>query len=628
MNDALSMVALIDLSGEGSSEAAASLRTLTRRDVLGACITRALVLVNTPEAGALHAPCGWRVTAAPPAQAGQWAFDMAADADAALLVVAGGVTPAAESIGALREALLLDPLFGIAVPRIGVSGSGRIVSPDSWHGGGSLVPVSVLAEQAEYRVLPEMLAPCLLIRRELTGNLGVSAGGWQTLGGLVADYAVRARRAGFRTVLCNRAIVESTHGLPDGLTIDRSDLSAIEMREDLARTRIVLGDTSPWRAEHLLGAVADAPESLVLDARNLAPVYNGTSAAILQIADAIYAARRDDRITLWAHDDVAEWHDLHGRYPAWSIHVARALPDPAAAAIRLSQPWHVSEIESLNQVAAVTLYWMLDNIAWDILYTAPAGLDGLWERLAREADGILFISEFSRRRFLNRFPVLPRVRAGVCRLSLSPADYQGPVDGETPAGPYWLIIGNRYDHKHVAPTVDVLTRAFPARRMVVFGDRGQLRTPLVTCFDSGAIDEATVQACYANAEVVVFPSFYEGFGIPIVQGLARGRTVVARASALVSELADLYRGPGRLLTYSTERELVDLLNRLDRGETLPGVPLGAAASAGTWTWHSAARCVLEAVSELVTCSPSRQMLERTGLGRGLTSPLRAERAGD
>jgi glycosyltransferase involved in cell wall biosynthesis len=252
----------------------------------------------------------------------------------------------------------------------------------------------------------------------------------------------------------------------------------------------------------------------------------------------------------------------------------------------------------------------------------------VWERLTRQADAIVFISEFSRRRFANRFSMQPGVTTGVCRLSLSAGDYQGPAAADGPHGPYWLVIGNRYDHKHVAPTVDLLTRAFPARRLVVFGDRDQPRTSLVTRFNSGAVDEDTVQACYAGAEIVVFPSFYEGFGMPIIQGLARGRTVVARESALVSELAELYRGPGRLLTFATERQLIELLTRLERGEAVQEVRLGSAAPAAPWDWTSAATQMLDMVRALVAASPSRQMLARTGLGRGLTSPLRAERAPD
>jgi glycosyltransferase involved in cell wall biosynthesis len=624
MTDVPPLVALIDLSSETSAEATAVLDHLKRHDVLGGCATRAIVLVGSPLAGVPELPCGWRVEAVPAALAGQWAFDMAADEDTALLIVSGGVRPTSEAVAALQAGLLLDPLFGIAVPRVSVRGRARIVSPEGWHGRGSLVPLAVLAEQAEFRVLPEMLAPCLLVRRELTGNLAVVAGGWQTLGGLLADFAVRARRAGFRTVLCNRAIVEVPRFQSAGLPIGRADMAAMRATHpDLPRTSTVLGSAAPWPAERLLAAMADRPDSLLLDARNLGSVYNGTSAAILQLADAMYGVRRDERITLWAHKDAAEWHDLAERYPRWSLHVDSTLPDPSAAAIRVSQPWHTSEIESLNQVAAVTAYWMLDNIAWDIVYSAPERLDAVWERLIRQADAILFISEFSRRRFANRFSLQPGVTTGVCRLSLAPGDYQGPVAADGPRGPYWLVVGNRYDHKHVAPTVDLLTRAFPARRLVVFGDRQQPRTSLVTRFDSGAVDEATVQACYAGAEIVVFPSFYEGFGMPIIQGLARGCTVVARESALVSELAELYRGPGRLVTFATERQLIERLNRLERGEAVQESPLGSAAPAAPWTWTSAATHMLDMVRELVAASPSRQMLARTGLGRGLTHPYRS-----
>ena len=289
MTIAQRIVALIDLGDETPAGAAAALQTLTRWDVLGGCVTRALVRVDGPLADPSALPGEWTVAVVAATQAAEWAFDMAEETDAALLILSGGIRPTAEAVGALQEGLLLDPLFGIAVPRVSVHGSGRVMSPKGWHGGGSLVPMSVLEEQAEFRVLPELLAPCLLIRRELTGNLAVARSGWRTLGGLLADYAVRARRAGFRTVLCNRAIVEGTHVPSDWLPIGPPDLAAMQAtHKDLGGTRAVLGSAAPWQAEHMLAAVADVPNSLLLDARNLTPVYNGTAAAILQLADAIY----------------------------------------------------------------------------------------------------------------------------------------------------------------------------------------------------------------------------------------------------------------------------------------------------------------------------------------------------
>jgi hypothetical protein len=45
----------------------------------------------------------------------------------------------------------------------------------------------------------------------------------------------------------------------------------------------------------------------------------------------------------------------------------------------------------------------------------------------------------------------------------------------------------------------------------------------------------------------VFPSFYEGFSFPTLKGFSYGRTVLARRSDLLFEVAAHYRGPRRLV---------------------------------------------------------------------------------
>ncbi|MDH4065249.1 MAG: hypothetical protein OEW19_12680, partial [Acidobacteriota bacterium] len=552
----------------------------------------------------------------------------AAQADVPLLVVMGPLCPARELVGALLEALDVDPLFGMAVPRVAAAtGTGRVLSAPGWDTPEVTLPLRVLAHEPEYRVLADVTAPVMLFRRELIGSLAYEAGAWRSVRGAVADFTVRARRAGFRAVLCNRALVEpvvpAPAPAPTGL--DPHDRSAIHRAyPELDRANAALVGPELRSAERPLAAAFDAPDSLLLDARNLVPFYNGTSAAILGMADAIHRVRPGSEVSLWLQEDVAAWHELAGRYPGWRLHHTGP-PPPHAAAIRLSQPWHLSEVESLAEAAAVNVYWMLDTIAWDIVYTAPCGLDHVWTRVAAEADALLFISEFSRRRFENRFGEGTDLHTGVCRLSLVPDDYLTVAAADRPEGPYWLVVGNQYDHKHIGPTVDLLTRSFPRQRLVVFGDRHQVRTPQVTRFDSGPVEEAIVQGCFAGADLVVFPSFYEGFGLPMVQGLSRGRTVVVRASQLVDELAARYRGPGRLVTFTTDRELVDVLNRLTRGDVPESVPLGTAPSAGQWTWDAAARTMLALTRQLVGACPSARMRRRTGMaGHGLLHPLRRQ----
>lgn len=618
METSNALAAFVDVSCLDAAAQARALTILSRPDILGALVLRAIVHRTHQADDTL--PAGWSDAGdASPEQACAWAFDTAADANLPLLIAAAGTTPAAESVCALVESLSLDPLCGFAMPRLANPETGRLVIPDALGPGPDTAPLRVLASLPDYRIVPERVSPCMVIRRELVSNMAFTILPGMGLWPALADFAIRARRAGYRPLLCNRAIVDLGDS-PSSRAWGCSEPEVAQVRRRYAET-LAAQDGRATQAERLLAMAIDEPQTLVIDARNLTPVVNGTSVAILGAADALYRARPDSSVTLWIHPDASNWYRAESRFPQWIISTTRPTT-PHAASLRLSQPWHSEELDALQSIAAVNVYWMLDNIAWDIGYAAPSGLDTTWQRLAADADGLLFISDFSRRRFGNRFTCAAGLRMDSCLLSLDPADYAVPVTSGGPAPPYWLVVGNRYDHKHVGPTVDLLARSFPSRHLVVIGDRDQPRATHVTRFASGQVDEGLVRRCYAQADVVVFPSFYEGFGLPVVEGLSYGRTVVARESALVAEIAAQYRGPGRLVVYSTERELVDVLGRLDRGEPVPSAALGTGAGPRPWNWDAAAACMLATVTELVAAAPSPQMLRRTDLGRGLQAPQR------
>jgi len=53
------------------------------------------------------------------------------------------------------------------------------------------------------------------------------------------------------------------------------------------------------------------------------------------------------------------------------------------------------------------------------------------------------------------------------------------------------------------------------------------------CRVLGRVDDATLELLYKRAKAVVVPSLYEGFGLPVLEAMARGQVVVAaRTSAL------------------------------------------------------------------------------------------------
>ena len=53
----------------------------------------------------------------------------------------------------------------------------------------------------------------------------------------------------------------------------------------------------------------------------------------------------------------------------------------------------------------------------------------------------------------------------------------------------------------------------------------------------GHVDEATLSALYESASVLAFPSLYEGFGLPLLEAMARGLPAVVGSAGALPELA-------------------------------------------------------------------------------------------
>src|SRR5262245_36618320 len=111
------ITAFVDLSHLAPENVAGGIAAHARPDRLGGIASRVIVHLNSPSD--LNLPHGWTiVSGVSTTQACQWAFDIATDANAHLLLMAAGACAGGEAIGALLEGLDQDPLFGVAIPRV------------------------------------------------------------------------------------------------------------------------------------------------------------------------------------------------------------------------------------------------------------------------------------------------------------------------------------------------------------------------------------------------------------------------------------------------------------------------------------------------------------------------------
>ena len=127
---------------------------------------------------------------------------------------------------------------------------------------------------------------------------------------------------------------------------------------------------------------------------------------------------------------------------------------------------------------------------------------------------------------------------------------------------------------------------------------------------TGFVSDADLATLYSACDLFVFPSFYEGFGVPILEAMACGRAVACSNSSAIPEVADsaaLLFDPES--TGEMTRAMLDLL--LDSGLRAHMERL-AIARAAHFSWERTARETLEVYYEVAAkgarvAAPARQI---------------------
>jgi glycosyltransferase involved in cell wall biosynthesis len=233
-------------------------------------------------------------------------------------------------------------------------------------------------------------------------------------------------------------------------------------------------------------------------------------------------------------------------------------------------------------------------------------------RTVKAASSVLTPSEFSKRRILDAYKlsddkvvVLPNGVSSVFH-PVARETAQRSMLTSLPRVPFILTVGDlqpRKNHLGLIQAFEDLIGAHPQlpHHLLVVGKetwyaptvRAAAKKSMVAdrIHFTGFVDDEELRRLYGACDLFIYPSFYEGFGLPILEAMACGRAVACSNTSAMPEVAD---SAALLFDPSSRRDLVfairDLLLNPELRQRMERLGVQRAAM---FSWTSSAAKTLD-----------------------------------
>jgi glycosyltransferase involved in cell wall biosynthesis len=326
---------------------------------------------------------------------------------------------------------------------------------------------------------------------------------------------------------------------------------------------------------------------------------------------------------------------------AASLRVLRDMPNDVPAHVRRIElnvtspyrriPFALPRLARQEQAAVLhTQYFVAPRMktatvvtVHDLSFTRRPELFGLRDRLllgglvpgsVRRAQRVIAVSQFTRDDLIDRYGLDPgrvvAIRNGVSeRFRPDPEGAAAARARYSLERPFVLFVGALQPRKNAPALLEAFARLQghdELELVLAGGDRGGLSDvrerirklrlgPRVRLL--GHVSEATLPGLYSAAELLAFPSLYEGFGLPALEAMACGTPVCASSTTGLGEAV----GDGGLTfdPRSPEEIAESMLQVLEDHELRETLRANGLERAGRFTWRRSAEATADVYREAI-----------------------------
>lgn len=231
----------------------------------------------------------------------------------------------------------------------------------------------------------------------------------------------------------------------------------------------------------------------------------------------------------------------------------------------------------------------------------------LFAAVRRKAQALITVSNFTKKEFLQRVGMPLHGTIIPIHNGVDAAWFADPLHVQQPVKPYFVAVGNIKTHKNIqrlCAAFGSVTGTIP-HNLVLIGKKegfktGNTNADMLKQYAPGriefwgAVERKRLQQCVQQATALVFPSLYEGFGLPPLEAMAAG------TPALVADIPVLHEVCGTAAQYvdpySTESIAQGLLSlaNMDKVDRERMSALGR-QQAQKFSWQAAAEKTVQVI---------------------------------
>lgn len=437
----------------------------------------------------------------------------------------------------------------------------------------------------DYTLSPVAHGFCMLIKRFLIEDFGL----FDPIYGLgyneENDFCMRINQYGFSSIIANKAMVY--HLESKSFTSDKKKqlqeknhkilISRYPYYEHVVADYLRYGIDPIDRFADVISTGKDEPKKVLVNFYHMPLSMNGTARNCLSFLQKLATSKmvKDGKIipTIIASKEAELFHNLS----SFGVRILRPheVNELFHLAICPLQIFHSDNLQLMNRSCLKIVYAHLDIIAIrsNYLLTKSVINRSIFQDSLRVADRIIMISRFTYEDTLAYYPLdhdTIKRKSTILLQGYPDVDFQidaSDIDHSKDKDitefvkndDYLMIVGNDFKHKMIDECVKRLSDA--NRRIVVLGTSKKYGDKILS-LESGGISDHALRLLYKNARLIVFPSLYEGFGLPIAEAAKYRKPVVAANYELNREVKNLYKKYSNIELFSSMSTMTKAIERM------------------------------------------------------------------